>query len=267
MMLGSISLQLRTFSLAARAILALGCAAATLLTASPTPVQSSAPVSGFRITGKVVNADSGAPLANAAVAIVPVVDGLRPPQDEEGPRRGRRGGARRAPSGTALQSAITVEDGSFTFEHVPAGKYSLEGSHRGFTTASYQEHGYYSTAIVTGPGIASEGLILKLSSGAVIAGSVIDASGDPLEQATVSLYRLSDDGLGSIRQFRGGNTDDLGAYEFAHLPAGTYFVSATARVWYAQNARQQAGALEPPSPASAQNLDVVYPRTFYADAC
>ncbi len=216
----------------------------------------------YRISGKVVNAESGAPLARVEVAIVPVVDGMWPPPEEDGPRRGRRG---RRPSGpSALDSVTTNEDGSFAFEHVPAGKYSLQGSRRGYITASYQEHGFYSTAIVTGPGLATENLTLQLSPGAVIGGSVIDAAGDPIEQAQVSIYRLNDDGLGAIRMYRSGNTDDLGAYEFAHLPPGTYFVSASARVWYAQQAAHQdaSGA----QPASATNLDVVYPRAFYADA-
>ncbi len=221
---------------------------------------------GYRIAGRVVNADSGAPLARVEVAILSVVQGVaRDPADTPISRPGRR--SRRPSLPSALEAATTDEDGGFVFENLPAGKYSLRGSRRGFITASYQEHGLYSTAIVTGPGTSSERLTLRLSPGASISGSVLDTGGDPLEQLHVSLYHLSDDGLGNIRAYQSTTADDLGAYEFAHLPPGTYFVSATARAWYA---RSSAGASQPSdasgTPAPVHNLDVVYPRAFYADA-
>ncbi len=243
---------------------------------SPAPLRGQSaiqqPGGSYRIAGRVLNAETGAPLARAEVAILSVVDGMAQDGDQDAaqPRRGRRGRPPSSPS--ALEAATTAEDGSFAFDHLPAGKYSLRGSHRGFISASYQEHGLYSTAIVAGTGLPSEGLNLKLSPGAVISGSVIDTSGDPLEQAQVSLHRLSDDGLGAIRTFRSDVADDLGAYEFNHLPPGTYFVSAKARVWYASTSSSQAGAsgqsgenAAKPVPASATNLDMAYPRTFYAD--
>lgn len=239
------------------------CLAALLFTLTVTLLaQTPAPNAGYRISGKVINADSGAPIPGAEVAILTVINGeAQDPDNEEAPRRTLRG--RGGPTRTALDSVTSNADGSFVFDRVPAGKYSLQGSHRGFVSASYQEHGFYSTAIVTGPGIPSGDLALKLSPGAVISGSVIDIAGDPIEQASVSLYRLTDDGLGNIRMYRGSNTDDLGAYEFAHLQPGTYFVSATASVWYAQP-RQEAASSQ--QPASSTNLDLVYPRSFYADA-
>ena len=138
-------------------------------------------------------------------------------------------------------------------------------------TAAYQEHGFYSTAIVIGPGLVSEGLTLRLSPGAAIAGSLLDSAGDPVEQGTVSLYRLNDDGLSSIHMYRSTTIDDVGAYEFAHLPPGTYFVSATGRVWYATASSQRSqpgerGSTSSDAAGSPPSLDLAYPRTFYADA-
>jgi hypothetical protein len=236
-----------------------------LLTSAATLLaQSSTQAGGYRISGKVVNADSGAPLAGADISILTVVNGeAQDPGNEDAPRRPSRGrgrGGRGGPARTALDSVTSAADGSFAFDHVPAGKYSLQGSHRGFLTAAYQEHGLYSTAIVTGPGIPSDGLTLKLAPGAVISGSVIDTAGDPITEASVSLYRLSDDGLGNIRLYRSITIDDLGAYEFAHLAPGTYFVSAAGSVWYAQPPPGGAG------PVPGTNLNLVYPRSFYADA-
>jgi hypothetical protein len=223
------------------------------------------PADRYRIAGRVINADSGAPLPGAEVAILTVINGEPQSANEDLPRRGRRG--RRPAARMAVQSATAAEDGSFAFENVPAGKYSLQGSHRGFITASYEEHGLFSTAIVVGPGIAPDRLTLKLSPGASIGGAILDSAGEPVDQAIATLYRLSDDGLGSIRMVRSDRADDLGAYEFAHLGPGTYFVSAAGRVWYATaRAFAQPPASAGPAPDPPANLDLAYPRTYYADA-
>ena len=68
------------------------------------------------------------------------------------------------------ESIITAEDGKFGFENVPAGKYSLTGAKRGFITASYDQHDAFSTAIVTGSGLDTEALVLKLAPNALIWG-------------------------------------------------------------------------------------------------
>jgi hypothetical protein len=237
----------------------------------------------YRIAGRVLNADSGAPLAGANVAILPVVNGepQTPPPDQppsrfpqqRGGRGGRggfnpRGGFRSRAGNTALEAATTDNDGNFAFTGIPAGKYSLEASHRGFVTASYMEHGFYSTAIVTGPGLSSDGLLFRLSPGGLIGGAITDSSGDPVDRAQVTLYRVSDDGLGSIHSYTATNTDDTGAYEFARLTPGLYYVAATARVWYATTQHfvyfdgQNATELPSPAAPSPVNLDLVYPRTF-----
>ena len=246
-----------------------------VLAASTQAALAQSEAGGYRIAGRVVDAESGAPLAGAAVAIVGVVSGPRRPlDDDQQGRRDQQGRARltrRVPLETALQSATTAEDGSFHFEHLPAGKYSLNGTRRGYIESAYQQHGFYSTAIVAGPNLPTEGLTFRLSSGAVISGTLTESSGEPVELASVTLYRVSDDGLNNTRTYRTGMTDDIGSYEFAHLPAGTYFVSATAQPWYASSQGTQAMSADPnnaarPTAVSATTLDVAYPRSFYADA-
>ena len=231
----------------------------------------SAQAANFRITGHIVNAETGAPLAGASVALLPVADGAAISADDQAPRRSRRAGRGGSESSgqrpSALAAATTTDDGAFSFDHLGPGKYSLQASRRGFLTAAYQEHGFYSTAIVTGAGLVSEGLTLRLSPGAVIAGSLLDSAGDPVEQGVVNLYRLNDDGLSSIHMYRSATIDDVGAYEFAHLPPGTYFVSATGRVWYATGVLSQPGeAASSVQQKNLASLDLAYPRTFYADS-
>jgi len=64
-------------------------------------------------------------------------------------------------------------------------------------------------------------------------------------------------------------TDDTGAFEFPRLEAATYFVSASARPWYAFHAQagpQFAVGMQPKPEPPRSPLDVAYPLTFYSDA-
>ena len=201
--------------------------------------QPDSPGNGLsRIAGIVVSTAGGTPLAQARVSIM----------NAKNPKE--------------VRSVLTAEDGRFEF-YVGAGKYGLHGAKRGFIAGDYNQHGQFSTAIVTGAGLDTEGLILKLAPSAALTGRVLDESGEPVRQAQVSLWR--DDhsaGVSRIVRIRAESTDDRGAYEFSPLDSGSYFLSVTARPWY---------AVHPPSipqegmpPASVdRSLDVVYPTTFY----
>ena len=67
--------------------------------------------------------------------------------------------------------------------------------------------------------------------------------------------------------YRTDQSDDLGSFEFAPLDAGTYFVSAVAKPWYAVHppSVRQTGATDAPT-AVDRSLDVVYLPTYYAGA-
>lgn len=214
------------------------------LAGSQAPAHSAPRNSGqYAISGIVVNAVTGQPLDRAEVSLhVPVQD-------------------------TLVAETTTGEDGHFIFEHLAKGKYSLTASRRGYIGAAYDEHEGYSTAIVTGEGLTSDGLVFRLSPRAVIRGSVTDEAGDPVQQARVSLYRQNlRTGLGNIVRAGVSMTDDLGAYEFARLEAGNYYVAVNASPWYAtrpQPKRDAQGNVVADDQHSS--LDVAYPTTFYAD--
>jgi protocatechuate 3,4-dioxygenase beta subunit len=234
------SSQLRGSLIVACALLSHSMLAAQLL--SPQQVQSSTPT--FRIAGTIVNAIGGNPLSRARVTIA----------NARNPRN--------------TQSMVTSEDGRFDFKQVSPGKYSLQGAKRGFIPGLYDEHEQFSTAIVTGAGLDTENLVLRLSPSAVLSGKILDDLGEPVRQAQVSLYREDRRaGVGRIQKFRIANTDDQGAYEFAQLDAGSYFVSATAKPWYALRpvpSRQPEEANLPT--AIDQSLDAAYPVTYYGDS-
>jgi hypothetical protein len=163
-------------------------------------------------------------------------------------------------------SVVTSDDGKFEFTGLTAGKYFLQADKRGFLPGYYDQHEQYSTAIVTGVGIDTENLILRLSPAAYITDKVLDESGDPVRRATVNLYQVNhNEGVGRIVGARAVTTDDLGAYELGPQTPGTYFVSARAMPWYAihpasSEARGEAlhGRVDPA-------LDVAYPVTYYGD--
>jgi len=182
-----------------------------------------------------------------------------------------------------FESMVTSEDGKFEFRGVPAGKYSLEGGKRGFIFARYDQHEQFSTAIVTGAGLDTQTLVLRLAPNAVIAGKVLDEFGEPVRHATVTVYY--DDhstGVDQIHQFRSAQTDDLGAYEVTPLRPGTYFLSANAKPWYAvhpPSEPRQSGSARSRSansvsevdqsaddpPAVDRSLNITYPVTYYPD--
>jgi hypothetical protein len=216
----------------------------------------------YRIAGKMVNSISGAPVSQAVVTIANVADR------------------------SDTKSVLTGDDGAFLFAGVPAGKYSLEAARRGFIHSGYDAHENFSTAIVTGGDADSQHLIFRLTPQAVLNGQVFDESGDPIRRANVALYRQDQStGVGLIRRIGSARTDDRGSYEFAELPAGTYFLSVNAKPWYALHPHsivngggtatiRNSDGTETTTqteqtvsaPTITHSFDVAYPTTYYPDA-
>ena len=64
---------------------------------------------------------------------------------------------------------------------------------------------------MTGVGLDTENLLLRLAPDAVIAGKILDESNEPVRQATVTLYFEDHrSGVDQIRQSRSAQTNDLG---------------------------------------------------------
>jgi hypothetical protein len=201
------------------------------------------PAAQFKIAGAVVSTVGGGVLDRTRVIL----------RDTSNPKN--------------LQSLLTGDDGRFEF-HVAGGKYALQGTKRGFITAGYEQHEQFSTAIVTGAGLDTENLLLKLAPMAVLSGRVLDESGEPVRHARVSLWREDhSSGVSRIVRVRDDMTDDLGAYEFTPLNGGTYFLSATGAPWYAVHPANAAPEGSTVTPAVVDRaVDVVYPTTYYFGA-
>ncbi len=212
--------------------------------ANQVPPERSTTAAGFKIAGIVVNAMTGTPLAQARISLAETRDRSK------------------------VISVVTSENGQFAFSQLRPGKYSLQGAKRGFISAAYDQHEQFSTAIVTGPEFSTDSLVLQLTPMALITGHVFDEYGDPVRHAQVFLY-LEDHrgGMSRISRLMSSSTDDRGYYDFAQLRPGKYFVSVSAKPWYAVHpVNGSEGASQSAQPTVSPGLDVVYPTTYYGGA-
>jgi hypothetical protein len=219
--------------------LAMTCATA-LPQSAPSPSTRASTSGLYRIAGTVVNAVTGEPVRRAAVAVLAEEDSH------------------------TVESVESDNDGHFSLERLPATKYQLTASHRGFRTAFYDEHDEFNSAIVTGPDQDTGHLTFRLTPGSVLRGVVTADGGDPVQGARVLLFlkprgHNPDD---RIVQVNTDATDDTGAYEFNNLAPGDYLVAVQAVPWYALH---HAGSDARPKPASDPSaaLDVAYPVTYF----
>ena len=198
----------------------------------------------YRVAGIVVNDADGAPLGRTRVSLAEVKDRRK------------------------AESVVTGADGKFEFRGVPAGKFSLEGARRNFMITAYQAHEGFSTAIVTGAGLETENLVLRLMPLGSISGKVIDEAGEPVRDASVKLSirrnRLGEDRI-LPRLF--AMTDDEGEYEFRDLGPAEYFVSVAAKPWYAvRPVWENENGVRTRTDSIAPELNVTYGRTYYNGA-
>ncbi len=133
----------------------------------------------YRVAGVVVSDGDGAALGRTRVSLADVRDRRK------------------------AETVVTGADGRFEFRDVPAGKFSLEGARRNFMITTYQWHDGYSTAIVTGAGLDTENLVLRLIPLGAITGKVIDEAGEPVRGANVKLV-VHRERLGEDRVFPQG---------------------------------------------------------------
>ncbi len=196
----------------------------------------------YRISGKVVDARTGAALAHCSVQIADTKD---------------RGQPRTVTSG---------DDGAFAFDGLYRGKYSLTAERHGYLTQSYEEHDQFSTAVAVGPGLVSEGLTFRLMPEGVLTGTITDEAGEPVRGAQVRLFEDQDeDGVRSTQQRFQVMSDDRGLYEISGLRPGAYFLAVTAHPWYAQGMQRRPDG-DASQNGNIQTLDLAYPTTFYPGA-
>ena len=141
-------------------------------------------------------------------------------------------------SGTELEmsrSTITTDDGRFTFDSLPSGRYTVMASKDGYVS-------FASGAVRAGrpgrPVVLAAGenrqMSMQLPRGAVITGMLRDPQGDPLPGLRVVVLSMrfaaaTGEQRLTVVPDREAVTDDRGVYRLFGLEAGSYLVSALPR--------------------------------------
>jgi uncharacterized surface anchored protein len=160
-----------------------------------------------------------------------------------------------------LQAVSTDEDGRFAMEGLPAAKYQLIASKRGYRTAPYEQHDRYTSAIVTGEGQDTEKVNFRLDPEATLRIEVTDDNGDPVDKARIMVFRRNlGDGFGDrVEEIDQVTAVEDGLLEYTTVPIGQYYVAVAAKPWYAMHSAALPGHKANPA------LDVAYPVTFFGD--
>lgn len=210
-------------------------------TPSQAPIQNGNRTINRTISGVVVNAKTGQPIAEATVTL------------------------RNSADFKIAAETATDGEGRFAFQNLGDGRFNLRAARRGYVSAAFEEHGSVSTAIVTGEGLRSTGLRLKLDPQAAIFGAISEDSGDPVPQAHITLYRQDQrQGTGKMVRAHTINADAMGNFELGHLAPGSYYLCASGTPWYATRNPTSGNLRDGPSAETPRSpLDVAYPITCF----
>lgn len=156
------------------------------------------------IRGRVVTADSGAPVRRAEVQAT--AGGSRP------------------------RVTLTDANGIFELHDLPAGTWLVRASKSGFVPQQFGQRGAFGPAeqITLGDGQQFTAPFALTRAGA-ITGRVFDEFGDPIANVRVGALRVQWTPAGRRLAAAGATvmTDDTGAYRVYGLAPGRYYVSAT----------------------------------------
>lgn len=127
--------------------------------------------------------------------------------------------------GAPARYAFTDSNGSFSIEAVPAGRYGIQAQKPGFFAPEWRGGARAFENVEVGAN--SDAVVIKLAAENVIYGRLTESNGQPVESVGVRLLeRVLRNGAWRMESRSSANTDDDGAYRFANLQPGTYYVSA-----------------------------------------
>jgi protocatechuate 3,4-dioxygenase beta subunit len=129
------------------------------------------------------------------------------------------------------RTAITDDQGGFSFTALPAGRYNLSANKPGHVTVTYGQRrpGRPGTPIQLADGQKFRA-DLQIPKGSVITGTVLDENGEAAPQTQVRIMRVVvQNGRRTLQSSNSSSTDDRGIYRAFGLLPGDYVVCATPR--------------------------------------
>ena len=184
----------------------------TAFAQTPRDSAAAAPTGTARIRGRVVAADTGAPLRRAQV---------------------------RANAASIRTSRLTTTDadGRYEFRDLPAGRYTINVTKAGYVGLEFGQRRPFEGGrpLDLADAQLAEQIDFALPRGSVIAGRITDDAGDPIIGASVQAmrYQYLPGGRRRLQPaspmslwLPSGMTNDLGEYRLFGLMPGTYVVSA-----------------------------------------
>ena len=177
-------------------IVAMFCAIALLSLGHRPPLRLSS------LNGQVVAEGTDLPLGGAIVTINS--DGLK-----------------------ASRSQVTDSQGRFSFPGLVAGRFTLTATKASYIAMAYgaERAGRAGITLAVAEGQSLSDLVIRLPKGAVLTGTVRDASGSGIAGVSIWALELR---AGDVRAAQVGSatTDDRGVYRIFGLAAGSYLVAA-----------------------------------------
>lgn len=175
------------------------------------------------VLGRVIDGDSGRPVAGAVVTLnAPQMrQGNGPPQSSI-PQAGGRGPV------TAQLRAITNGDGQFVFRDLGPGRVQITATMTGYLNGGYgrQRPNAPTRPLTLGERDTRADVEIRLWRYSSISGMVVDEVGEPVVGArVVALLRVMLGGVATLRPGVNTQTDDRGRYRLSRLVPGQYVVA------------------------------------------
>lgn len=171
--------------------------------AAPQPATAAPGESDGRcsVTGKVVDAATGAPLRDVKVVFRAEADG-------------------------ATFTASTGDNGAFEAAPLEPGVYTITATGSGYLVARYGARlGQPPPPFTLAPGQKATGIDLRLLRPAIISGRVLNADGDPVANQVVSpMLTVYWSGSKDLISAALATTNDLGEYRLENLSPGSYYL-------------------------------------------
>ena len=215
-------------------------ATAVVLAQAPVPPPGPAPAATAMLGGRVLDATTNRPVANAIVTLT-----ARLPPGTSTPTVA-------APGGDGRQRVLTDGEGRFAFRALRAGVFDVIVDKRGYVSGAFGKlrPDGSSTWITLADSEARADLPVRLWKHASIAGSILDEAGEPVVGVTVYALRR-ETGVAQFNNVGTSVTDDRGMFRIGSLIAGDYIVGVPSSLTTMPDAPQSAAfqAQLPRSPA------------------